>query len=289
METSDQASLLHCSISNLDVNNEPRGRDVAGFVLSRRYLGAVEIALAIICGIAIGSVLGFVGAGGALLAVPMMIYIFDMNPVQATTAALIVVFGAALAGLIPKLKNNDVLVREGLTIWALGLITNIGGSYLLPKLSRETVITGFSIVLITAGISMLLKPAQNNPERKVAIVPLIAISLVIGAMTGLFGIGGGFLAIPVLVLFYNVSPAKAGGTSLFIITVNTITGFIAHYKHWNDVEWRYPFIIAIVAIVIAQIASKRSSALPAVVLKRAFALLVFSIALFQLVETWIIS
>jgi uncharacterized membrane protein YfcA len=249
----------------------------------------MEIALAIMCGIAIGSVLGFIGAGGALLAVPMLIYIFDMSPVQGTTAALIVVFGAALAGLIPKLKNKEVLIREGLTIWALGLTTNIGGSYLLPKLSRETVITGFSIVLIAAGISMLLKPAQNNPERTIAVVPLISISLIIGAMTGLFGIGGGFLAIPVLVLFYNVSPAKAGGTSLFIITVNTITGFVAHYAHWDEVEWRYPIVIAIVAIVVAQLASKRSSSLPPVVLKRAFALLVFSIAIFQLVETWIIS
>ena len=99
----------------------------------------MEIALAIGCGILIGSVLGFVGAGGALLAVPMLIYIFDMSPVQATTAALPVVFGAALAGLIPKLKKKEVLVREGMTIWALGLITNIGGSYLLPKLSRDKI------------------------------------------------------------------------------------------------------------------------------------------------------
>ena len=107
----------------------------------------MEIALAILCGLAIGAVLGFVGAGGALLAVPMLIYIFNMQPVQATTAALIVVFGAALAGLIPKLRHKEVLVREGLTIWAFGLITNIGGSYVLPKLSRATIITGFSFVL----------------------------------------------------------------------------------------------------------------------------------------------
>ena len=249
----------------------------------------MEIALAILCGLAIGAVLGFVGAGGALLAVPMLIYIFNMQPVQATTAALIVVFGAALAGLIPKLRHKEVLVREGLTIWAFGLITNIGGSYVLPKLSRATIITGFSFVLIAAGISMLLKPAKNDPERKVAIVPLVAISLVIGAMTGLFGIGGGFLAIPVLVLFYNVTPAKAGGTSLFIITVNTLTGFIAHWNHWNEVQWRYPLIIAIVAIVVAQLASKRASKVAPIILKRTFAAVVFSIAIFQLIETWILK
>ena len=136
---------------------------------------------------------------------------------------------------------------------------------------------------------MLLKPAKNDPERKVAIIPLVGISLVIGAMTGLFGIGGGFLAIPVLVLFYNVTPAKAGGTSLFIITVNTLTGFIAHWNHWNEVPWRYPLIIAIVAIVVAQLASRRASKVAPIILKRTFAAVVFSIAIFQLIETWILK
>ena len=105
----------------------------------------------------------------------------------------------------------------------------------------------------------------------------------------LFGIGGGFLAIPVLVLFYNVTPAKAGGTSLFIITVNTLTGFIAHWNHWNEVQWRYPLIIAIVAIVVAQLASKRASKVAPVILKRTFAAVVFSIAIFQLIETWVLK
>ena len=73
----------------------------------------MEIALAILCGLAIGAVLGFVGAGGALLAVPMMIYIFDMQPVQATTAALIVVFGAALAGQQHVPKGHPQITQHG--------------------------------------------------------------------------------------------------------------------------------------------------------------------------------
>ena len=76
----------------------------------------METLLALICGIAIGSVLGFIGAGGSMLAVPILIYIFDMNPVQATTASLIVVFGGALSGVMPKIRKKEVLVREGLTI-----------------------------------------------------------------------------------------------------------------------------------------------------------------------------
>ena len=249
----------------------------------------MEFALAIGCGIAIGSVLGYVGAGGSMLAVPMFIYIFDMTPVQATTASLIVVFAGALSGVIPKLRKSEVLVRDALVIWSLGLITNFYGSYILPKLERSVVITGFSLVLITAGISMLIKSPSNDSERRVSPIALVGISLIIGALTGLFGIGGGFLAIPILILFYNVSPARAAGTSLFIITINTITGFFAHYRHWHEVQWRTPLIIAITTVIVARLASHHSSRFAPQTLKRAFALLVFSIAAFQLVETWLIA
>ena len=70
----------------------------------------MEIVLAIICGVAIGSILGFVGAGGSMVAVPMLIYVFGMTPVQATTASLIIVFSGALSGVLSKFKSKDVLV-----------------------------------------------------------------------------------------------------------------------------------------------------------------------------------
>ena len=136
---------------------------------------------------------------------------------------------------------------------------------------------------------MLVPTPQQQTERKVSPLALIGISLVIGALTGLFGIGGGFLAIPILILFYNVSPVKAAGTSLFIIMINTLTGFFAHYRHWSDVDWSLPIIIALVALVISRIASHRSSKASPATLKRAFAYFVFAIALFTLVETWVIS
>jgi uncharacterized membrane protein YfcA len=136
---------------------------------------------------------------------------------------------------------------------------------------------------------MLIPTPSNATERKVSPIALISISLIIGALTGLFGIGGGFLAIPILILFYNVSPIKAAGTSLFIIAINTLTGFFAHYRHWNDVDWSLPIVIALVALLVSRIASHRSSRLSPQTLKRAFAYFVFAIALFTLFETWVIK
>jgi uncharacterized membrane protein YfcA len=249
----------------------------------------VEIALAILSGVAIGSVLGFVGAGGSMLAVPIFIYIFGLSPVNATTASLLVVFVGAASGALPRIKQRDVLIREALVIWAIGLITNISGAYYLPRIPENLVLTGFALVLIVAGVSMLIPTPQQQLERKVSPLALIAISLVIGALTGLFGIGGGFLAIPILILFYNVAPNKAAGTSLFIIMINTLTGFFAHYRHWGDIDWSLPIIIAIGALVISRVASHRSSKVSPATLKQAFAYFVFAISLFTLIETWVIS
>lgn len=249
----------------------------------------MEILLAIISGVAIGSILGFVGAGGSMVAVPILIYVFGMTPAQATTASLIVVFSGAFSGVIAKLKSKDVLIREALTIWSIGLVTNFYGAYILPSLSERLVLTGFSLVLVGAGTSMLMKAPKADSERKVSLIALIFISLLIGAITGLFGIGGGFLAIPILVLFYNVSPSKAAGTSLFIITINTLTGFFAHYRIWDEVNWLYPILIALSAVVVSRLASHHSAKAKPETLKRAFAITVFAISAFTLFETWFIS
>lgn len=249
----------------------------------------MEILLAIICGVGIGSVLGYVGAGGSMLAVPAFIYIFGLNPVAATTASLIVVFVGAASGALPKLRRNEILVKEALVIWAIGLTTNLTGAYYLPQIPENVILTGFALVLVTAGISMLIPTPTESAERKVSPLALVAISLVIGALTGLFGIGGGFLAIPILILFYNVAPARAAGTSLFIITINTLTGFFAHFRHWDEVNWLIPALMALMALIVSRYASHHSSKLSPITLKRAFAIFVFAIALFTLVDTWVIS
>lgn len=241
----------------------------------------------LIAGVLIGSVLGFIGAGGALLSVPLLIYGFDFPASHASTAALAVVLLAAASGLIPKFKSKDVLVKEALIISGLGLTTNISTSLIAHRLSERFILTGFSLVLLVAGSSMLLKPIDNGPERKMPASVLVLVSLVIGSMTGLFGIGGGFLAIPVLVLFFRVPQNKAAGTSLLIITLNSISAFLGHYKIWSEVNWTVPIAMAVSAVVISQLASGKSAGVSPTILKRAFALLLFSISVITLLNAWV--
>jgi uncharacterized membrane protein YfcA len=116
---------------------------------------------------------------------------------------------------------------------------------------------------------------------------LIVASLVIGSMTGLFGIGGGFLAIPILVLFFGTPQAIAAGTSLAIIAMNSLISFLGHHALWDSVDWHVPILMAIAAVLIAQIASHFSSKTNPNILRKAFAYLLFSISLFTFLHTWL--
>ena len=246
----------------------------------------MEIIGGLLAGGFIGAVLGFIGAGGAMLSVPILLYIFDFAPQAATTAALAVVLAAAISGLLPKIKSKEVLFKEAFVIWGLGLITNLGFSIIAHRLSDAVITTGFSMVLVSAGTMMLIKPIAGT-EKKVPLFWLVVISLVIGSMTGLFGIGGGFLAIPVLVLFFKNPQGKAAGTSLAIIALNTVNAFFGHYQSWSDVSWTIPITMALAAVVVARFASIKSGHVNPNILRKSFAFLLYSIAVFTLVQTWV--
>ena len=246
----------------------------------------MEIIGALIAGSAIGAVLGFVGAGGAMLSVPILIYGFGFDAKQATTAALAVVFLAAASGVIPKARKKQVLYRDALVIWAIGLITNLGFSSIVERLPDAFITTGFSCVLLLAGVSML-RPPKFEEHKRMPLPILVLMSLLIGSITGLFGIGGGFLAIPVLVLFFGTPQVVAAGTSLLIICINSLTAFLGRPQQWGEVQWHIPIFIGASAIVVAQIASSQAHRTDPKVLRKSFAFLLFTISAFTIIETWI--
>jgi uncharacterized membrane protein YfcA len=247
----------------------------------------MEILGALLAGAFIGSVLGFVGAGGAMLAVPILIYIFQFTPHHATTASLAVVGLAATSGVISKARSREILYREAIIIWGIGLITNLGFSSISDRLSDRFVTTGFALVLILAGLSMLRNPLSIIHTR-MPLPILIIVSLAIGSITGLFGIGGGFLAIPILVLFFGTPQIVAAGTSLLIIAMNSLTALLGRASTWDQVDWHVPLLMGVSAIVISNLASRRASKSTPAKLKNYFAILLFSLAVFTLVESWFI-
>jgi len=246
----------------------------------------MDTLLAVISGGVIGAVLGFVGAGGAMLSVPILMYGFGFDPKPATTAALAVVLLAALSGVIPKARKKQVLYRDAFVIWAIGSITNLGFSSIVDQIPDSVITTGFAGILLLAGTSML-RPPRLDEQKRMPLPVLILMSLIIGTMTGLFGIGGGFLAIPVLVLYFGTPQIVAAGTSLLIISANSLTAFIGHRSQWGEVQWHIPILMGASAVVVAQIASQLAHKTSPAVLRRAFAYLLFAISVFTLVKTYL--
>ena len=243
----------------------------------------MEILGALIAGTFIGSVLGFVGAGGAMLAVPILIYGFGFEPSVASTSALAVVGAAALSGASAKIKTKQIYYRDALVIWAIGLITNIGFSSIVDRLPEDFIAIGFSIVIIFAGLSMLGSPLTTI-QKRMSWPVLIGISLLIGSITGLFGIGGGFLVIPVLVLGFGTSHVIAAGTALLVIAINSATALLGHHALWSEVSWNIPLVMGASAVVVAQIASRITLPIADTFLRKLFAYLLFSVATFSLIE-----
>jgi uncharacterized membrane protein YfcA len=132
----------------------------------------------------------------------------------------------------------------------------------------------------------MLRPPRLEEHKRMPLHILILMSLLIGSMTGLFGIGGGFLAIPVLVLFFGTPQAIAAGTSLLIIALNSLISFVGHHALWADVQWHIPIFMAGAAVVIAQIASHYSGKSSPAILRKAFAYLLFAVSIFTLGKTW---
>ena len=248
----------------------------------------MEILGALIAGTFIGSVLGFVGAGGAMLAVHILIYGFGFEPSVASTAALAVVGSAALSGASAKIKRKQIYYRDAVVIWAIGLTTNLGFSSIVHRLSEDFIAIGFSIVIIFAGLSMLGSPLTTIHKRMSWPV-LIAISLLIGSITGLFGIGGGFLVIPVLVLGFGTPQAIAAGTALLVIAMNSATALVGHNALWDEVSWNIPLLMGASAVVIAQVASRITLPIQDVLLRKLFAYFLFTVAAFSLVERLFIA
>lgn len=245
----------------------------------------MEILLAIVSGAVIGAVLGFVGAGGAMLSVPILLYVFGFTAIPATTGALAIVLCAAIAGAIPKARAKEILYREASVIWALGLVTNLAASILAHRLSDSVITTGFSATLLLAALSMV-KKSKAQEQRRMPVGVLIIVSLGIGVITGLFGIGGGFIVIPVLMHAFGTPARVASGTSLVVIALNSITAFIGHQSHWDEVDWKIPVVMALSATAIALLASHRQSKSNDTT-KKAFAGVLVLVASFTLLQTWV--
>jgi uncharacterized membrane protein YfcA len=243
-------------------------------------------------GAATGVLLGLLGGGGSILAVPALVYGAGLSLASAVPASLLVVGISSGAAVLPRIRAGQVRWRIAAIFAGTGAGAAFGGAALNRLLPDQAVLLGFAALMVVAGWRMLTEPNQMggacalptggvNWQR--CLPKAIGAGAAVGVLTGLFGVGGGFLIIPALVVGLGLPMAAAVGTSLIIIVANALAGFVAHA---GDAALNYGVIAAFTAAAVAGslAATRLGRHLEADRLRRWFAYLVFAIAVFVAAE-----
>ncbi|WP_405370796.1 sulfite exporter TauE/SafE family protein [Nonlabens sp. Asnod2-A12] len=212
----------------------------------------IEI-LGFIGALLIGFVLGLVGGGGSILTVPILVYALTLNPVLATAYSLFVVGTTSLVGAIKNMTKGLVDFKTAI-IFAIPafIAVYLTRAYLIPAIPDElftvngfvltknlAIMLFFAFVMLLASFSMIRNKRKESDEDSVVTYnyPIIVVEgIVVGTITGIVGAGGGFLIIPSLVLLAKLPMKKAVATSLFIISINSLIGFLGDVKNL-EIDW----------------------------------------------------
>ena len=242
--------------------------------------------LAILVGAIMGSALGLVGTGGAILAVPALVYIFGYSAINATTASLVIVITTATVSVIPRFRRKQVQIKSALILWSIGLVGNYFGVQLSKTISDKALLIGFGVILLASATSMIWRTFQRDldaKKRSVWALPLAG--SLIGFMAGLFGVGGAFLAIPTLILVFGETAQIAAGTGLALMILNSVTALLFRFQNIQNVSWDIPIMILVSAITFSIFATQKGAALKSVTLERIFAYFLFLVGTATLIES----
>jgi len=218
------------------------------------------LAIALAAGLLVGLSLGALGGGGSILTVPALVYLLGMTPHAATTGSLLIVGGTAIAGTLAHARTGRVRWRQGLLFSAVGVAGAVAGSRLSATVAPDVLLAAFAGLLVVAATAMGLRqwrarhlpsrsPDRVAPPRHPHIRMIVAAATAVGLLTGFFGVGGGFLVVPALVLALGFDMPTAVGTSLLVIALNSATALTARLGTPVDLNW--PLLLTFGATAIA--------------------------------------
>lgn len=221
------------------------------------------LGLAVLFGAIVGFALGLTGGGGGIFAVPLLVYGLGVGPREAVGISLASVGGTALSGAVPRLIRGEVELRTGLLFAIAGMIGAPIGSYLSTLIPESLLLVLFACLMFVVAQRMwakATKPAlatgtcategqaskdrsacQRDEDGRLRLTSrcarlLVVVGLTTGILSGLFGVGGGFVIVPALVLFSGMAIHLAVATSLFVIVLVSISGVTSHLIAGNDIS-----------------------------------------------------
>lgn len=247
----------------------------------------------------IGLILGLIGGGGSILTVPIFVYLLGISPLVATAYSLFVVGTTALVGAISNHKKGMVDVRTGFIFAVPAFIgVYVTRRYLLSLIPEDifyissflvtkdvAIMLFFSILMLAASFFMINGRAEvSNTKLLNYNIPLLTLEgLVVGVLTGFVGAGGGFLIIPALVFFAKLPMKKAIATSLMIISIKSLIGFIGDIQNF-EIDWFFLLSFTSISVIGIFLGIYFSKFINENKLKKVFGWFVFLMALFIIIK-----
>ena len=248
----------------------------------------------------IGLSLGLIGGGGSILTVPVLVYLFGVDPVLATAYSLFIVGSTSLVGAFPKYKNGEINMKTAVIFGIPSIIAVYATrAFIVPAIPSEVFTVGtfvvtkailmmmiFAVLMVFASVSMIRDNNKHNAEEgeQVFNYPMILLEgTVVGVLTGLVGAGGGFLIIPALVIFSKLPMKQAVGTSLLIIAAKSLFGFTGDLGK-QTMDWQLLISVTILAIIGIFIGNALGKKVSANSLKKGFGWFVLVMGIYIIIK-----
>ena len=236
----------------------------------------------------VGLVLGLLGSGGSILTVPVLVYLVGEPEKLAIAESLGIVTLISFVGALPFVYRRQVSWRSVLLFGLPGMVGAYLGAYLSQFMPGALQLAIFAAVMLLAAVMMFRRQAPSKDEAGTrAYWKVMLDGLAVGVLTGIVGVGGGFLIVPALVLLGGLPMHLAIGTSLFIISVKSISGFVKYIDVLGGVDsihWDLLFVFSAIGIVGSFVGGKMGAYVPQDKLKRGFAVFLVLMGVVILVQ-----
>lgn len=236
----------------------------------------------------IGLSLGLLGSGGSILTVPVLVYLFGQDEKMAIAGSLAIVGTIALSGGLTYLKDKLIDWKVVLFFGVPGMISTYFGAWLAQFILGIVQLVLFAFVMLLAAITMRKSSSLTPKPHDRKNYKIIIDGLLVGLVTGLVGVGGGFLIVPALVLMGGLGMRNAVATSLMVIAMNSFTGF---YKYWHvltqqniQLNWHTITVVSLIGIAGTFVGNYLCNKIPQATLKRYFAYFLMLMAAFILAK-----
>ena len=242
--------------------------------------------LELMLGFGIGLSLGLLGGGGSLLTVPALVYLVGQSPQAAVTTSLAIVGANSMVGALFHGSHGHLNWKVALVFGSAGMLVSYLSANISKHISPELLLVAFAILMIGIGILLLVRRAKEEQSEYVAARPIwltVVSGSVVGLLTGILGVGGGFLVVPALVMLVGLPVQTAIGTSLIIIAMNSVAGFLGHIGG-GSMDWMVTLTFASAGLLGTFSGMKLSRRLSSSRLQKAFAVFVIGLAIFLLID-----